>query len=289
MSGLGKRLVDAGYTQPKPLILVNGKPIIEYVVSMFPGENDFIFICNNEHLENTDMRSVLERIKPTGKIFGLDTHNQGPVYAVSKIFDEIDDNEDVFVSYCDYFMDFDFNEFKKIMKEGDFSGAVLSYTGFHPHLLKPNIYAGVEVNENGTMTNIKEKHSFTEDKTKSYHSAGAYYFKNGSDFKNYTKELLDSDIRLNGEAYTSMMYYLYLRDGHKIYVPIAKKFMQWGTPEDLEEFESWSRYLNKKLCKEKGKTSIPKEREHLVKIPYEEGSENFIKSEKYWEEYFKNI
>ena len=84
-----------------------------------------------------------------------------------------------------------------------------------------------------------------------------------------------------------MVYYLYLRDGKKIYVPEARKFMQWGTPEDLEEFEGWSRYFAKKLDKEKEETSIPKEREVLVKIPYEEGTENFKKSYKYWEEYFK--
>lgn len=289
MSGLGKRFIQAGYTEPKPLILVNGKPIIEYVVSMFPGENDFIFICNNEHLENTNMREVLQRIKPTGKIFGLDTHNQGPVYAVSQIFDQIDDNEDVFVSYCDYFMDFDLNSAISRIKEGNFVGAVPAYTGFHPHLLHRNLYGGILANNDGVMLDYKEKHSFTEDPMDSHHSVGAYYFINGKDFKKYSNELLELDIEVNGEKYTSMIYYLYLRDGHKIYVPIAEKFMQWGTPEDLEEFEAWSRYILGRLGKEKGETSIPKEREHLVKIPHEEGTENFIKSKNYWEEYFKNI
>ena len=37
MTGLGKRFRDAGYTDPKPLIDVDGKPMIEHVVSLFPG------------------------------------------------------------------------------------------------------------------------------------------------------------------------------------------------------------------------------------------------------------
>ena len=44
MSGIGKRFQDANYKDPKPLIRVEGKPIIEHVCDLFPGENQFIFI-----------------------------------------------------------------------------------------------------------------------------------------------------------------------------------------------------------------------------------------------------
>ncbi|SVE52845.1 uncharacterized protein METZ01_LOCUS505699, partial [marine metagenome] len=46
MSGFGERFRRAGYSVPKPLIEVDGKPIIQYVIEMFPGEENFIFICN---------------------------------------------------------------------------------------------------------------------------------------------------------------------------------------------------------------------------------------------------
>ena len=63
MSGIGKRFLEAGYTDPKPLISVEGKPIIQHVVERFDTENDtFIFVCNAPHLAETPMRSVLERI-----------------------------------------------------------------------------------------------------------------------------------------------------------------------------------------------------------------------------------
>ena len=37
MSGIGKRFIDAGYSEPKPLIKVDGKPIIEHVLNLFPN------------------------------------------------------------------------------------------------------------------------------------------------------------------------------------------------------------------------------------------------------------
>ena len=66
MSGFGERFRRVGYDLPKPLIEVNGKPIIQHVVEMFPGETNFIFICNRDHLETSKygMREILERVAP---------------------------------------------------------------------------------------------------------------------------------------------------------------------------------------------------------------------------------
>jgi NDP-sugar pyrophosphorylase family protein len=287
MSGFGKRFLDAHYKIPKPLLQVDGKPIIEHIVSMLPGDHEFIFICAQEHLSNTNMESILTRVAPKSKIIAIPQHSYGPVYSVKNIFNEIEDDEDIFITYCDYAMEWDFDDFVQKVKMGNFAGAVPAYTGFHPHLLRRELYAGMLV-ENGVMKDLLEKHSFTFNPEESHHSPGAYYFSHGGIFKKYVNELLDSNLRHDGEAYVSMLYYLYLRDGHKIYVPEVTRFMQWGTPVDLEEYEAWSRHLHKELGKEKGKTYIPEERERYVKIPYGEDSKQFKDSYEYWKGYFGN-
>jgi len=73
MSGFGERFRRAGYKVPKPLIEVDGKPIIGHVIDMFPGEKDFIFICNQDHLSNPDYRmaEILSELCPTGRIIGI--------------------------------------------------------------------------------------------------------------------------------------------------------------------------------------------------------------------------
>ncbi len=287
MSGIGKRFVDVGYEFPKPLIIVEGKPIIQHVIEMFPGgSNSFIFICNKSHLATTDMEKVLLSLVPTAIIIPIDAHSKGPVHATQLAFPYIKDDEDVMISYCDYSMEFDFEGMITTVKENGYAGAVPSYTGFHPHLLKPGVYGGILRGENGCMLDYKEKHSFTEDKTKSHHSSGAYYFSNGKEFKKYADKLSDSDISINGEKYTSMMYYLYLRDNKNIYVPEVKTFMQWGTPQDLEEFESWSRVIHNELGFEKLVTYIPKCRETFVSVPYGKGSHEYKACFEYWKSYF---
>ena len=67
MSGIGKRFQREVYFT-KATIDVDGKPIIWHVINMFPGENDFIFICNKDHLneESYKMRESF-RILPNWK------------------------------------------------------------------------------------------------------------------------------------------------------------------------------------------------------------------------------
>lgn len=245
MSGLGKRFADAGYKDIKPLIEVNGKPIIEWVVNLFPGETDFIFICRDEHLKSTKLESVLRRIRPEAVIVPIEGHKLGPVYAVSKIYDLIGDDEQVIVNYCDFFQDWDYGDFKAWVNANGCDGAIPCYTGFHPHLRHPkNLYASCKIDAEFNLLEIREKFSFEEDKTKAYHSGGNYYFSKGAIVKKYFSKMMEEGHSLNGEYYVSLVYNLLLRDGLnvKVYDKVPH-FCQWGTPEDLEEYLSWGNII----------------------------------------------
>ncbi len=289
MSGQGHRFVAAGYQTPKPLIQVEGKPIIEHVLNMFPGEEDVIFICNEEHLANTEMRTILQKLKPQATIISVPVHQKGPVHAITSAFDYINDDEDVMVSYCDFTQNWDYHEFKQKVADQKFAGAIPAYSGFHPHLLKKNVYAGILTDTENMLCDIKEKHCFTENPEDSHHSSGAYYFGNGALLKKYSTELIEANINLNGEYYASMLYYLLLRDQLPIYVPPIKHFMQWGTPEDLEEYEAWSQLIHSDFNIPKATTNITGARENLVTIPYDNNSTEFQKSYNYWRSYFQNL
>ena len=98
MSGIGKRFIDAGYVVPKPLIIVENKPIIQHIVELFPGESKFTFICNDDHLKNTNMREILEKISPGCSIFEVSVNDRkGPVDAVLQAKDLIIDDEKIII------------------------------------------------------------------------------------------------------------------------------------------------------------------------------------------------
>ena len=179
MSGRGNRFLKAGYSAPKPLLMIDGKPMIEHVVNMFPGENEFLFICSKDHIQETNMKNILQRIAPKGKIITIDPHKKGPVYAVSKVFEELNDNEEVIVNYCDFSCYWNYEDFLKKTRENNADGAIAAYKGFHPHMLGSTNYAFMR-EENNWLKEIKEKEPFTKNRMQEYASSGTYYFKKGN-------------------------------------------------------------------------------------------------------------
>lgn len=240
MSGIGKRFIDAGYTVPKPLILVEGKPIISHVIDMFPGENKFTFICNKEHLKNTQMRSVLEALVPGSNIISIEPHKLGPVYAVLQAEQYIEEDEEVIVNYCDFGKDWDYKEFLRDMHEHSADGGISAYRGFHPHMLGKINYAFMRENDNWLLE-IQEKKPFTENRMNEYASDGTYYFKSGRICKKYFHETIEKKIDLNGEYYVSVVYNLLVQDSLRVRIFEINHMLQWGTPGELEEYEYYSR------------------------------------------------
>jgi NDP-sugar pyrophosphorylase family protein len=239
MSGFGERFRQAGYTMPKPLIEVDGKPIIAHVLDMFPNEKDVLFICNREHLGNTNMTEVLNYYCPTGKIVAIETHKLGPVYAVSQAFEAIDDDCPTIVNYCDFTCYWDYSHFKQWLQDCGADGCVPAYRGFHPHSLGNTNYAFMRVKD-GWMEEIQEKNPFTDNKMAEFASSGTYYFSQGRHVKRFFSEVMTRGLVVNGEYYCSVAYNLMVEAGLSVAVYELQHFMQWGTPEDLAEYRRWS-------------------------------------------------
>lgn len=241
MSGFGERFRRAGYTIPKPLIEVEGKPIIAHVVDMFPGEADFTFICNQDHLNEPDyrMREILEDVCPTGRIFGVETRKLGPVDAVQQIEHMLDADRPVVVNYCDFTCYWDWDDFKRFVEEVRCAGAIPAYKGFHPHSLGSTNYAYMQT-DGLSVLDIQEKKPYTDNRMAEYASSGTYYFRTVALMKEAFARQVADGLAVNGEFYVSLAYKPLLADGLPVSVYPLQHFMQWGTPEDVREYNQWS-------------------------------------------------
>jgi NDP-sugar pyrophosphorylase family protein len=237
MTGLGKRFSSAGYKEPKPLILVDGKPMIQHVIELFPNETNILILYNQSH---TDVPCVIHSFCPTAKCIPLEYTGKGPVETVLRANEFIDKSGEVIVSYCDYGTKWDYKSFLDTVHNKHADGAIACYKGFHPHNLGPDMYAFVK-EENMFAQEIREKRNFTSNKLNEFASNGTYYFRTGELMNNYFSL---ADEYLNGELYVSLVYNKMIRDGRKIVVFEIEKMLQWGTPRDLEEYKFWSNYFH---------------------------------------------
>ena len=241
MSGFGERFRRAGYTVPKPLIPVDGKPIIAHVIDLFPGESDFTFICNRDHLAEPAyaMAETLRRHCPTGRIVAIDPHSKGPVHAVLQARAHIDPTKPLFINYCDFACVWDWADFKAFVRDTACDGAVPAYRGFHPHSLHGNSYAFIQ--ETGLwLTDIQEKQAWTDDPMSEFASSGGYYFRSGALALETLEAQVAQNLTVNDEYYVSLAYKVMAAAGQKVAVYELQHFMQWGTPDDLAEYQGWS-------------------------------------------------
>ncbi len=268
MSGFGERFRAVGYNVPKPLIEVENKPIIYHIIKMFPGETNFIFICNNEHLNNTkfNMEKILQEYCHSGKIVGINPHKLGPVHAILQVKDLIDYTKPVIVNYCDFTCFWDWQRFKEFVFVTKCSGAIPAYKDFHPHSLGKTNYAYI-VEENGWVKNIQEKQPFTDNRMNEYASSGTYYFSSGDIMLKAMENCVKQGLTINKEYYVSLAYKYLLSKNLPTAVYPLQHFMQWGTPADLKDYIEWSTIFKKlsanylikdaESFKPKGTTIIP--------------------------------
>lgn len=241
MSGFGERFRRAGYSTPKPLIEIDGKPIIAHVIDLFPGETDFVFICNRDHLDDPSfaMADTLRKYCPTGRILAIGPHKLGPVHAVLQAADMIDRTAPVVVNYCDFTCYWEWSRFKEFVRLSRCDGAIPAYRGFHPHSLGTTNYAYIR-EQGGWISDIREKQPFTENRMQEYASTGTYYFRSGEVMLEALQRARDRDLNVGGEHYVSLAYKPMFEDKAAVAVYPVQHFMQWGTPEDVAEYRQWS-------------------------------------------------
>lgn len=246
MSGFGERFRAEGFTVPKPLIQVDGKTMVEHVVNLFPGDHDFVFICNENHLNEKSwgMRDLLSSIAESTRIVSIPSHKLGPVYAILSAEKDLELNAETVVNYCDFTCAWSFAEFIEDIQRRDLDGAVPAYRGFHPHSGGSTNYAYIN-ERNMLLRAIQEKSPFTSNKTLEFASSGTYYFRSARLMLDLFKEQVSEELSVSGEFYVSSSMELLAKRGSKVGVFQIDHFMQWGTPQDLEEYRYHSAVFEK--------------------------------------------
>jgi NDP-sugar pyrophosphorylase family protein len=161
------------------------------------------------------------------------------VYAVSQVFDRIRDDEEVVINYCDFTCYWNFADFCAFVRETRSDACLPCYRGFHPHMLGTTNYAFLR--EDGLWAfDIQEKKPFTDNRMNEFASSGTFYFRSGSLLKHYLRTCMERNLRVNGEFYVSMAMKPMMDEGLRVSIYELEHFMQWGTPEDVGEYQEWS-------------------------------------------------
>jgi len=223
MAGAGSRFQQAGYTFPKPLIDVKGKPMIQVVVDNLNIKANYVYVVQKEHREKYNLDTLLNLITPNCKIVEVDGITEGAACTALLAKEYINNDSPLFFANSDQFVEWDSNEFLYKMNETNADGGIVTFKATHPK------WSFAKIDEQGLVTEVAEKNPISDIAT-----AGYYYWKKGSDFVKYAEEMIEKDIRVNNEFYVCPVFNQAIEDNKEIRTFDVIKMWGLGTPEDLK-------------------------------------------------------
>jgi HAD superfamily hydrolase (TIGR01509 family) len=224
MAGAGSRFSAAGYTFPKPLIEINGKPMIQIVIENLNIDANYIFIVNEEHYTKYNLHSFLNAIRPNCKIIKVDKLTEGACCTTLLAENLINNDNPLLIANSDQFIEWNSGEFYHSLNS-NIDGNILIFENTHPK------WSYVKLDEYENVTELKEKEVISNSAT-----VGIYFWKKGKDYVKYAKQMIEKNIRVNNEFYVAPVYNEAINDSKIIKTFKVQKMWGLGTPEDLNTY-----------------------------------------------------
>jgi HAD superfamily hydrolase (TIGR01509 family) len=227
MAGAGTRFEKAGYTFPKPLIEVRGKPMIQVVVDCLNIDAQHVFIAQKSHYEKYSLKDTLNLISPNCKIAIAEELTEGAACTTLLAKEFINNDEPLLIANSDQYLDWDSTEFMYSMLADNIDAGILVFESTHPK------WSYAKLNDNGFVCEVAEKKPISNLAT-----VGVYFWKKGADYIKYTEQMIQKNIRVNNEFYVCPVFNEAISDGKKVKIFKIKNDKMWGigTPEDLNYF-----------------------------------------------------
>ena len=222
MAGAGSRFAEAGFTFPKPLIEVDGKPMIQSVVDNLNIKARFIFIVQEKDYIKYNLSFLLNLISPGCEIVQVDGLTEGAACTTLLAKHLIDSDQSLLIANSDQIIEWNAAEVMYNFESTEIDGGILIFDSIHPK------WSYAKIDEDGFVTEVAEKKPISNNAT-----VGIYYWKKGSDYVKFAEAMISKNDRVNNEFYVCPVFNYAIASGKKIKTKSVKKMWGIGTPEDL--------------------------------------------------------
>ena len=227
MAGEGSRFTKEGYTFPKPLIDVGGKPMIQRVVENLDFDCEYIFLVRKNHLEKYDgLRETLSRIANNRmQIVEVDGLTDGAACTALLAKDLINSDDDLLIANSDQIIEYEPQNFNLMRNLTNVDAIVWTFNDVHPK------WSFVKTNSRGFCVEVAEKKPISDIAT-----CGIYWYRKGSDFVKSAEQMIQKNLRIKNEFYIAPVYNELIAQGKTLIPFFVHKMHGVGTPEDLKNY-----------------------------------------------------
>lgn len=225
LAGQGNRFRQAGYTIPKPMISVSGRPMLYWALDSLSPHFDlsrFVVVCLKEHLEAFPLERLIRDYSRRIEILALDQPTRGQAATVWEAASYLRELEPLVIYNGDTYMR---SSIGKDIAQNQWDGVISVFCSEDSNLS----YA--QINEQGEIIQVREKEIIS-----SYATTGLYHFQTARLFLDaFSSAQSDMDV-VNGEYYVAPLYNHLMKRGYRFLASEAEVCYPLGTPEQLDRF-----------------------------------------------------
>lgn len=235
MAGLGSRFSNAGYQTPKPLLPVGDYRMFEIVIANFANEglSEISIVAPSQFKLDGDIAALSGKLQIPIQLKSIDHVTSGPAESAALGVEMLKSDLPVIVANSDQFLNFESSAWVESVLESGLAGSILCMRDDDPK------WSYARCGDSGFVEEVAEKRVISELAT-----CGVYFFESSSTFKLAYDEMVDADLRVNGEFYVAPMYNQLVGQGFRVSAfdlgPVSEVMFGLGIPEDYESFVSSS-------------------------------------------------
>lgn len=226
VGGLGSRFSNKGYKVLKPLIPINGVPMLLASVLSLNLDIDNYYFAIRKFDGYEDLCSSIKKSIPNSNIYLFDKVTEGPAITVKNTIEyfNISDQVSLYTANCDQVMRWNGKKFQSICAMYD--GVVVTFEG------GTEAHSFISLDIHGNPIRLTEKQ-----KISNIALTGIHYWKKTLYFLDSVKNMIaDNNRAPNGEFYIAPSYNYMIKKNQDLGIHHIPKsmFCPVGTPEDLE-------------------------------------------------------
>jgi NDP-sugar pyrophosphorylase family protein len=246
MAGKGSRFREYGYRVAKPLIQINGRPMIFRILNSMPEQDQWIFLPRQKDLDYHPIKQALLSFSKNSIILGVKGYTSGQAATCLLAEDMIDDNSELIIASSDYEHRYNPELWQAIIQNSEIDGAIWTYRSGSMVLKNPEMFAYCQVEKDGiSVSRIVEKQTISDNPNFDPLVVGTFWFRHAGDFKLAANNLIDNDIRINDEHYIGTSINYLLKNGKKFVIFDISQWISFGNPLELQILEYWQDFFQK--------------------------------------------
>ena len=235
MAGEGRRFKRAGFALPKPMILVENKPMFLQAAKSLSLQNKFLFVFRSDQIEKVKLKEAVAGDIKNFELFDVGSLSEGQATSCFYASKKISKNQSVLFLSCDFGFSVDETELQQKLKVSDI--VILVRRPNTSDLERSEAYGWMSTRADATIKNITCKKVATLTPQYDFIITGGFAFSKNRIFNDLYFDMVQKEMRVNGEYYMDLVPKLALSKGYSVTYIVIKDFKNWGTPADLKNYE----------------------------------------------------